>query len=80
MFKIYLCIIFEVIRFQNDQLMALSADYRKKYIQNKYTLFLYLRFVYVQIILLADTLCTIFAYFIFVYTGKSVSANKTICT
>ena len=48
-------------------LVALSATYRKTYIQNMY---IFISYIQVKS-LLADTLCTIFVYCIFVYTGKN---------
>ena len=48
------------------QFMALSATYRKTYIQNMNILISYIQVKS----LLADTLCTIFVYCIFVCTGK----------
>ena len=46
--------------------VALSATYRKTYIQNMYILISYIQVK----CLIADTLCTIFVCCIFVYTGK----------
>ena len=46
--------------------VALSATYRKTYKQNMYILISYIQVKS----LVADTLCTIFVYCIFVYTGK----------